>query len=149
VLPNHGKCEAHLFYFLASAGSHRTRRPLPPTVVTKIAQGAQGVTITAADGTAYRAPHAIVSLPLGVLKDPAAVVFDPPLSQRKSAAVKDMVGLAGRSEGQRAVPPALLRAAPLTKMTGFRMFEVVSYVRLVKLGWFPCNHYHAFPLSPA
>jgi hypothetical protein len=65
--------------------------PPPPPVVTRVAQDADGVTLTAADGAAFRAPHALVTLPLGVLKDPAAVAFDPPLPRAKAAAVNDMV----------------------------------------------------------
>jgi monoamine oxidase len=58
--------------------------------VTNISQNAQGVTVTLASGETLRAPFALVTLPLGVLKE-SSVGFEPPLPAAKQAAVNDMV----------------------------------------------------------
>ena len=60
------------------------------TVVTRVAHDAEGVTVTLADGSEFRAASAIVALPLNVWAD---VVFDPPLAEPKQrAAAQGHVG---------------------------------------------------------
>ncbi len=54
--------------------------------VERIAHGAQGVIVTTDSGE-YRGSHAIVTVPLGVLKA-GSIEFDPPLSPRKRAAIE-------------------------------------------------------------
>ncbi len=56
------------------------------TVVKAIAHDVEHVSVTAADGQAYEADAAIVTLPLGVLKK-NAVAFDPQLPARKREAI--------------------------------------------------------------
>ncbi|GBF93957.1 hypothetical protein Rsub_06206 [Raphidocelis subcapitata] len=56
------------------------------TVVTNISHDASGVRAAAAGGAAFAAPFAVVTLPLGVLKEPSTVVFDPPLPAAKRSA---------------------------------------------------------------
>lgn len=80
----------------ASLLSHAAFRPhlllsRPHTVVTGIAQDAEGVTIATADGTAVRAPFAIVTPSLGVLKS-RNLTFEPALPAAKLQAIEQMVG---------------------------------------------------------
>ncbi len=55
------------------------------TPVTRIAHGADGVTVTAG-GESFSADAAIVTIPLGVLKS-GIIRFDPPLPPRKQQAI--------------------------------------------------------------
>lgn len=61
--------------------------------VTEVAVDDEGVTVTAA-GEPFEGTHAVVTVPLGVLKR-GAIAFDPPLSDEKSAVIRrmDMGGL--------------------------------------------------------
>ena len=58
--------------------------------VTDVKQDGSGVTVTISNGTTYRAPYALVTLPLGVLKA-GDVSFSPPLTARKQSAVDQLV----------------------------------------------------------
>ena len=55
-------------------------------VVTAVRHGAGGVAVSVADGAPVEADHAVVTVPIGVLKADA-VAFDPPLPQAKREAV--------------------------------------------------------------
>lgn len=55
-------------------------------LVSRVEHGAQGVTVLTDQG-AFTAPHAIVTLPLGVLKA-GTVIFSPALPERKQAAIQ-------------------------------------------------------------
>jgi monoamine oxidase len=55
-------------------------------VVTRLAQGPQGVRVMQAGGGVVRAGQVIVTLPLGVLQA-GGVVFDPPLARARQAAI--------------------------------------------------------------
>jgi monoamine oxidase len=61
-----------------------------PAAVTAISQDASGVTVTLAAGETLTAPYALITLPLGVLKQ-GAVTFQPPLPAEKQAAINSMV----------------------------------------------------------
>jgi hypothetical protein len=69
---------------------HHIRAAAAAAAVTNISQDAEGVTVTLTTGEVLRAPYALVTLPLGVLKE-ASVGFEPPLPAAKQAAVNDMV----------------------------------------------------------
>ena len=56
-------------------------------VVTGIRYGPDGVTVTLRDGSTVRADRAVVTVPIGVLKD-AAIDFEPALPDAKQEAVK-------------------------------------------------------------
>ncbi|KAI8468969.1 MAG: amine oxidase [Monoraphidium minutum] len=60
------------------------------TVVTAITHDAAGVALTTADGATFTSPHAIITLPLGVLKQQAATLFQPPLPAAKMGAIDGM-----------------------------------------------------------
>lgn len=55
-------------------------------VVTAVRTRANGVTLAVADGSSLTADHAVITVPLGVLKA-GAIAFDPPLSAPKQDAV--------------------------------------------------------------
>ncbi|KAJ3086975.1 hypothetical protein HK102_012055, partial [Quaeritorhiza haematococci] len=80
------------------------------TVVTKISYSDNGVTITTNNGTTFRAPQAIVTLPLGVLKS-GNVTFEPALPSAKQDAIRGLgVGVLNKvflqfPQGQAPVPP--------------------------------------------
>lgn len=57
--------------------------------MTGIERGAEAVTVTTADGGAYGAEYAIVTISLGLLKQDA-IAFTPPLPQQKTAAIAAM-----------------------------------------------------------
>ncbi len=59
------------------------------TVVTGIAVTADSVTVTTQSGSVLKSMYAVVTLPVGVLKA-GSVVFDPPLSDAKRAALGRM-----------------------------------------------------------
>ncbi|KAF8055338.1 lysine-specific histone demethylase [Scenedesmus sp. PABB004] len=59
------------------------------STVTAISQDGVGVSVTLANGTTLRAAHALVTLPLGVLKA-RRVAFDPPLPLDKERAIAEM-----------------------------------------------------------
>ncbi len=97
---------------VSPAVSTSSQTPNTHAVVDAITQDpASGVTVTTADGATFTAPHAIITLPLGVLKETAgaaaaatssgpagaaqlaavgAVAFDPPLPAGKARAVAEM-----------------------------------------------------------
>lgn len=56
------------------------------TPVTAVLVAPEGVSVTTADGTAYEGSHAIVTLPLGVLKH-RDVEFSPPLEPERLASI--------------------------------------------------------------
>ena len=62
------------------------------TVVTNISQSGKNATVTTANGTRLTADYAIVTVPLGVLKQDS-IGFEPPLPTEKQAAIRDMVRL--------------------------------------------------------
>ncbi|PSC69507.1 amine oxidase [Micractinium conductrix] len=59
------------------------------TVVASVEQDEYGVNVTTIAGYSFLAPYAIVTLPLGLLKQ-GSVAFDPPLPEAKQQAVDDM-----------------------------------------------------------
>lgn len=65
---------------------------VPCTAVTAIEQDGNVVTVTSINGTIFKAPYALVTLPLGVLKA-GSVVFRPPLPPAKQASIQEMVSV--------------------------------------------------------
>lgn len=75
---------------VAATGAHSLHAPCLHAVVTGIEHSADLVVVRTEGGETFTAKHAVVTLPLGLLKS-GAVAFTPALPEEKAAAIDSMV----------------------------------------------------------